>query len=375
MIYLDNAATTKPNKKALEYAEKFNDEMFYNPSALYQGGLDASNEIKKTKEILLKYLGVSSADYEVVFTSCGSEADNQAVFCSVKRGVFVTSKGEHSAIYKSFLELKNKGFSVQFIDLKPDGSVDEEQLYQFVSSNKVDFVSLVHVNNETGAVNDVNAISKKLKEINPKLVFHADGVQAFGKLVYKLANTVDFYSISAHKINGLKGTGALVRRKKTTLSPYIIGGGQENGLRSGTENVFGIKVFEFAMKERFANLTNNYSKITQLNNYLRDNLDKNIFKIISSDTACPYVLSVSAVGLRGEVVMHSMEGFGVVFGNGSACSSKNRYSRVLEACGYDKNVLDGVIRISFSPDNTMDEIVFVTEKLNETAKKLKEIMR
>lgn len=375
MIYFDNAATTKPSETALEKAKAFNKEHFFNPSALYQGGLYSSNAIKDAKSYILKTLSASASEYETVFTSCGSESDNQAIFCAVKRGFFVTDKGEHSAVYKSFCELKNRGIKTEFIDLEADGSVKTDKLFELAKSEKIDFVSIVHVNNETGTINDINYISEKLKEINPRLIFHSDGVQAYGKIPYKLGKCVDLYSISAHKINGLKGTGALVKRKKQNLSPLIFGGGQENGLRSGTENLFGIKVMEYAAKERFENLNENYQKISELKNYIKSGLNKEIFQIIEGNNSSPYILTVSAKGIRGEVLMHTLEKFGIVVGNGSACASKNRFSRVIEACGYRSEVLDGVVRLSFSQENTMDEAERFLEIFNDSALKLKRIMQ
>lgn len=374
MIYFDNAATTKPSALAIAKANEFNNEKFYNPSALYLQGIDNLNEIKKTKDKFLKFLGLVNTDFDVIFTSCGTEGDNQAIFSAVKRGVFVTSKGEHSAVYNSFLEVKNRGEKVEFIDLNSDGSVDTEKLFEYVKNNRVDFVSIVHVNNETGAINDINYIANVLKKINPKIVFHSDGVQAFAKLKFKLSPLVDLYSISAHKINGLKGTGALIKRKKLNLKPYLIGGGQENGLRSGTENIFGIKVFEYSAEQRFDVLEENFEKIKKIRQYIIENLDKNVFSIIDSPSISPYILNVSALGLKGEVIMHSLEEFDIIVGNGSACSSRHKYSRVIEALGANKDYLEGVCRLSFSPENTMEEAVFVVDKLNETANKLKGIM-
>ena len=375
MIYFDNAATTKPSATALNKAAEFNSENFYNPSALYRGGLNCLKAIKEAKEFILKSLGVSASEYEVIFTSCGSESDNTAIFGAVKRGVFVTSAGEHSAVYKSFAELKQRGNTAVFIDLKKDGTVDEEKLYDFVNKNGADFVSLVHVNNETGGINDVNAISEKLKKLNPKLVFHSDGVQAYGKIPVKLNNGIDLYSLSVHKINALKGTGALIKKKKLNLSPLLFGGGQENGLRSGTENVFGIKVFEYAAREKFAELSNNLKKISEIKEYIAVHLDKDLFSVISGANSSPYILSVSAKGLRGEVLMHTLEDENIIVGNGSACSSKNRYSRVLEACGYGKDILDGVVRISFSALSTMEEAEKFVRIFNEKTLNLKRMMK
>ena len=373
MIYLDNAATTKPDLEVLSQAEKFNKDSYFNPSALYHVGLLSASEIKKAKESILKNLSASS-EFECVFTSCGTESDNQAVFCAVKRGVFVTDKGEHSAIYKSILEQKNRGNKVEFIDLNAEGLVDCDKLFDYVENNRVDFVSIIHVNNETGAINDVNAIAKRIKSINPRIVFHVDGVQAFGKIPFRISNDIDLYSISAHKINALKGVGALIKKKKLSLSPLIFGGGQENGLRSGTENLFGIKVFEYSAKKHYEKIRENFDFVKSLKEKFLLGLDKNLFKVISGENSSPYILTLSAVGLRGEVVMHLLEKEGVIVGNGSACSSKNRFSRVIEACGYDAKVLDGVLRISFSIENSLDEVEKAVEILNETVKKLKGIL-
>jgi len=369
MFYFDNAATTKPSATAIDKAQIFNNDMFFNPSTLYSGGLNCAREIKLAKESILRNLG--GINHEIIFTSCGSESNNMAVFCAVKRGVFVTDMGEHSAIYKSFLELKQRGLQVEFIGLNSDGSVNETQLYEIVEQNKPEFVSIVHVNNETGAINDINKIAKKVKEINKKTIFHSDGVQAYGKLNYRLTNDIDLYSISAHKINGLKGVGALIKRKNININPLIFGGGQENGLRSGTENVFGIKVFQYASEEHYKKLKENFDKILELKTIFWDNLNKTDFIKISSENSSPYILSVSVPGIRGEVLMHSLETKGIIVGNGSACSSKNRFSRVIEACGYKNDILDGVIRISFSIENTIDQVIQSAKIINQTVGELK----
>lgn len=373
MIYFDNAATTKPDKNALEFAKIYNEDNFFNPSALYVPGINTNNDIELARKNILK--NVCDSGYDIIFTSCGTESDNTAVFSGVRHGYSITTKSEHSAIYKSFLTLKQKGNLVEFIEVDKFGSVNEDVLYEFVKNNKVDFVSIMHVNNETGAINDINKISAELKKINPNLIFHSDGVQAFGKIPFKLAQSVDLYSISAHKINGLKGVGALIKKKNINLSPYIIGGGQENNLRSGTENVFGIKVLEHVTKVHYDNIENNYSHVLELNNYVRENIDKDLFNVISSSEASPYILSISAIGLKGEIITHLLERDNIYVGNGSACSAKNPHSRVIKECGYGTKVLDGVIRISFSQDNTLDEVKILVEKLNFHAKKLKGIMR
>lgn len=375
MIYFDNAATTKPSLAAIEKAENFIKEDFYNPSALYYGGLNCAKELSAARESVLKNLGLSSAQYEVVFTSCGSESDNQAIFCSGARGIFVTDSGEHSAVYKSFVELARRKIETHIVGLNKDGSVKIDELFDFVSKNNVGFVSIMHVNNETGAINDVGFIADELKKINPSLIFHSDGVQAYGKTPFMFSDNIDFYSISAHKINALKGCGALIKKRKKHLAPLIFGGGQENDLRSGTENVFGIKVFQYAGEEHYTDIRETFEKVKEINSFIRENLDKEIFTVLSGLNASPYILSISAKGLRGEVLMHMLESEGIIVGNGSACSSRNRYSRILEACGYKNDILDGVIRISFSKDNTLTEAQEFITKINETAKRLKGIMK
>ena len=372
MIYLDNAATTMPSKTAVDRAQTFNEKDFFNPSALYSGGLSCARAIRQAKDSILKNLG--TIYHDVIFNSCGSESDNTAIFCAVKRGVFITSQGEHSAVYKSFLELKNRNFPVEFLPLTQDGSIDIDAYTSYIKNNKVDFISIVHVNNETGAINDINHLAKIAKTIDNKIIFHSDGVQAYGKIPYKLSKDVDLYSISAHKINALKGVGALIKKKGLNLSPLIFGGGQENGFRSGTENVFGIKVFEFASEEKYSNIKENYELVKEIKNYFINNLDSKIFTLISGENSSPYILTVSAKGLRGEVVMHALEQQGIIVGNGSACSSKNRFSRVIEACGYKNDVLDGVIRISFSTENSLEQAKIAVEVINSTVKRLKGIL-
>lgn len=374
MIYFDNAATTKPSLTALNKAKVFNEDFFYNPSALYRYGLYCANAIKEAKNSILKTLGVSENKYEVIFTSCGTESDNTAIFCATKRGTFITDYGEHSAVIKCFNELKNQGRTVCFCGIDKNGKVNEDELLSLVNKVNAGFVSVMHVNNETGAINDVNRLSAEIKKINPNIIFHSDGVQAYGKIPFSLSENIDMYSVSAHKINGLKGVGALIKRKKLNVSPLIFGGGQENGLRSGTENVFGIKVFQYAAEEHYSRLNENYEKVNAIKNYIKENLDKKLFRIISGTDSSPYILSVSAVGLRGEVLMHILEEKGFITGNGSACSSKNRFSRVIESCGYKNDVLDGVLRLSFSAENTIEEAKDFVFSANEAALTLKGIM-
>ena len=245
-IYLDNGATTKPFKSSIEYASAYLEDCFYNPSSLYGGGVNASLALNAARKVIASAF---PQNFEVIFLSCGSEANNMAINSYLKRGNAVTTLSEHSCVYEPFMEFKNNGYDARFATLNEDGSVNVENLLSLVDKNTV-FVSVMHVNNETGAINDVNYIAKRVKSINPRIIFHSDGVQAFLKIPYVISDDIDLYSVSAHKINALKGVGALIKNKRVkNLKPLIYGGGQENGLRSGTENVYGIKVFENSVKE------------------------------------------------------------------------------------------------------------------------------
>ncbi|MBQ8292036.1 MAG: cysteine desulfurase [Clostridia bacterium] len=375
-IYLDNAATTKPCLSALEQASVFVTEKFYNPSGMYNEGFALQSELKKARSALLSEVADESA-FELFFTSCGTESDNHAVFSCARRGNAVTTLGEHSAVANAFAELKNRGIAEpRFASLDKDGRVNVEKLLALVDE-KTSFVSVMHVNNEIGAINDINAIAKLVKAKNPRVIVHSDGVQAYGKIPFKLDKAVDLYSISAHKIGGLKGVGALIKRKTLTLSPYIFGGGQEAGKRSGTENVFGIKQFEYASKAKFASLKEDFDRILTYREKLWQLLDKEVYTRLSSEDGTPYIISVSARGLRGEILLHMANDKGLIIGTGSACSSnaKLRYSKVLLACGYDEKTADGALRLSFSGETTESEIIQAAQILNEVGRDLKRRMR
>ena len=374
MIYLDNAATTVPDEgavnAALAYLKPYG---CLNPSALYRAGFEAHKAIDEARRVLLSFVAPQGG-YELVFTGSGSEADNQAIFSSAKRGNFVTTSGEHAAIYNSAKELEKRGVEVRFAPLNSDGGVDAEALLKLID-DKTSLVSVIHVNNETGAVNDIAALAARVKKINAGTIFHSDGVQAFGKIPFTLTKDIDLYTVSAHKIGGIRGAAALIRRKGAKLLPYIFGGGQENGLRSGTENTFAIKQFEFAARKKFASLKEDFSRIQGYNRQVRQGLNASVFEILSAENASPYILSVSAKGLRGEVLLHMLDDAGLMVGTGSACSSKSRFSRVILACGLDEKRADGVLRLSFASSTTENEVACAIEILNKTAAELAERTR
>lgn len=367
IIYLDNAATTKPDTNLLSNAVKYYETTFYNPSSLYSEGRFANSELSAFKKVLLG----KNRFHKVIITSCGTESDNTAVFGFAKRGNVVTTNGEHSAIFNSFMRVKEKGIEVRFAKLKTDGSVDVDDLLSKIDSN-TSFVSVVHVNNETGAINDINSISDRVKQIAPKCVFHSDGVQAFGKLNYLLGQNVDLYSASAHKIGGLKGTGALFYKQNLNVPPYIVGGGQEGGVRSGTENLFGVKLFADAYNEKLVAISDNYDYVQKLKDAALEILDKNLFKVLSPQNGSPYILTVAAIGLRGAILQNMLDDEGIIVGTGSACSSKKPFSRIISSYLNDQNLLNGVVRLSFSPDTKLEDVKYAVNRLNFNALKLSE---
>ena len=376
MIYLDNAATTKPSETAIEAAKVFLTEKYYNPSALYKPGFALQSELKKARSALLSNVADETA-FEIVFTSCGTESDNQAIFSFARRGNAVTTEGEHSAVSAPFAELKTRGIAqTRFASLEKDGRVNVSALLDLIDE-KTSFVSVMHVNNEIGAINDVNSIAKLVKAKNPRVIFHVDGVQAYGKIPFRLSKEVDLYSISAHKIGGLKGVGGLIKKKSLVLPAYLIGGGQESGRRSGTENTFGIMQFAYAAQEQFAILKETNAKLHSYRELLWDLLDKQVYQRLSANEGTPYILTVSAKGLRGAVLQQMADDKGLLIGTGSACSSnsKLRFSKIALACGYDQKTADGVLRMSFCRDTTEEEIRQAATVLNEIGQDLQKRMK
>lgn len=390
MIYLDNAATTAPNKEALRIATQKYEELFYNPSASYKQGAEVHALIEDCKRTILETLVNEEDidDYDIIFTGSGTEADNLAirhvdpVFCNL-----LSTLEEHAAVYEAALTCTyrepKKVLCVEGDTIKPS--------YKFVlttdeiapSINKgTALVSIIHVGNETGKINDIQDIARKVKKVHPSVLFHSDGVQAYGKIPFKLTPEIDMYSISAHKICGIKGIGALVYRKevKDRLCPVIYGGGQGNGLRSGTENVLGIIDFAEAVK-RWAYIGDFfdsgsfydrvevvYSAVAGVKETLWLFLDKDKFVRISPEGGSPYILTVSARGKNNEVVQKILEEkYGILVGIGSACSSNHTENRgrVLRALGYGDDIINGALRFSFSPQTTVEEIRTAAKAVNE----------
>ena len=365
-IYLDNAATTKAYSECLDEIRKFNEDNYFNPSALYKPSVDVFVELNAAREYIKKSLNAPEGD--LIFLSGGSEADNTALFCTKKKKGcrVIVGGGEHDAINNSAKQLQELGYDVVFAPINPDGSINIEEFEKLVTP-QTELVSIMHVSNETGAVNDIAKLVRIVKRVNPKALFHSDGVQAFEKIPVNLRSLgVDLYSISGHKIHGPKGIGALFIKKGVSVKPLVFGGGQEKGYRSGTEPTALVMAFKKAVEinnDRFeANTSKTSFYIERLKKELLENIDN--LKIITPENGCGNILTVAFPKVRGEVLLHTLEKYGILCGIGSACSShhESRFKKLLKL---DDDHRDGIIRFSVSEFNMPDEI----EKVVEAAKK------
>ena len=371
-VFFDNASTTKIMPEIAEELVCFNNDYYFNPSALYyhlhRMGEQNKPTLENMRQSILKCLGGDNG--KLIFTGSATEASNLAIFGSVKKNTrkILVSMGEHPSVYNSALELKNRGFDVEFVNLDKTGKVDIDDFEKKMTED-VDFVSIMHVSNETGAINDIARLVSIAKDVNPKAIFHCDGVQAFGKINVNVDDLgVDMYTISAHKIYGSKGVGALYVKNKVSLKPIIFGGGQESGLRSGTENLIGIYTLYRASQIVTKNLDENYNKILNLKNLFLQKLAKTNLKYALHffEDNSPYIVSVSFEKCRAETLLNMLGDYDNIYvGNGSACSSKKMGNRVLESMGVSKSDIEGNLRISFGLYNTPEEVEYLVQKLSE----------
>lgn len=377
MIYLDNAATTKMYDEALRILTEANEKRWFNASALYKGASDESKTIRRARETLLGAL--KAGDGELYFLSGGTEADNTALFCTrkAKGSRVIVSEGEHDAVINPAKVLKEQGYDVVFAPIKRDGGVDEEKFAALLTSD-VSLVSVMHVSNETGAVNDIAKLSAMTKRAAPKAVFHSDGVQAFGKIKVNLRSLgADLYTVSGHKIHGPKGIGALYVAKGAPVKPLVFGGGQEKGFRSGTENGPAIEAFAAAAERTMRNFEEDCSKKRRYLEYLQEGLENGVpdVKIITdTERSAPHILTVAFGGVRGEVLLHALEERGILVGVGSACSS-HRESRFKSLLGLDEAHRDGIVRFSVSAFNDFSEVATVVRETADAVARLKEYTR
>lgn len=371
MIYLDNAATTPVYPEAAEAMGRVLREDFFNPSSTYPGGMRAQNLIREARSSVAEALGCTAN--ELYFTSCATEADNWAITSGFKNkhGNIVVSAGEHACVYECAMHLKSAGLDVRFAALDRSGRVDPGDLMRKVNENTC-LVSVIHASNETGAINDIASLAAAVKSKSRRALFHSDGVQAFLKTDFDLRSSgVDLYAVSGHKVGAPKGVGALFVSSKVHIAPFIYGGGQESGMRSGTENVAGIVAFGAAVrayKSRF-----DPARARALYERLVSGLyEKCGAAVIAGGGNGTYMIAaVTIEGVKAEILQSVCADEGVIIGRGSACASRHSGNRVLEAMGLTKKEVDGAIRISLSPETTEEEIDVATDVISRAAEKVR----
>lgn len=369
-VYFDNAATTPLLDEVREAVAEALLE-YGNPSSLHTLGYSAERVIEKSREVLMRVLGAKS----VVFTASGTEANNLALLSGAEKNRragnrIITTDSEHPSVLECCHVLESRGFDVVYLSTR-GGRIDFEELEGYLSE-PVCLVSVMHTNNETGAVYPVFKIAEAVKARYPRALIHTDCVQAFMKDKFTLQSLgADMVTVSAHKVHALKGVGALAFAKPIPLSPVIYGGGQEKGMRSGTENTVGIaslgRAVECLLKDESRLLRIKETEET-LRTLLSDIPEVHLnLPEKKSDT----VINFSVKGIRSETLLHALSSYGIFVSSGSACSSKAKGSHVLNAFGIDKAFSESAVRVSLSGLNTRDEAEYFAEKLKETIKRLK----
>ncbi len=385
IAYLDNAATTKPFTCVKEKMIETLEESYGNPSSLHSKGVEAEQYIKEAKKIIASNLKVE--EKEIVFTSGGTESNNMALIgtalANQRAGKhIITTKIEHPSVHNPLIYLENNGFTITYLDVNENGHVKIEELLNAITDETI-LVSIMFVNNEIGAVLDIEGISKAIKEKKKDILFHVDAIQAYGKYrIYPKRMGIDLLSVSAHKIHGPKGIGFLYIKDKVKVKPIIYGGEQQKGMRSGTENVPGIAGLGQAVKEIYTNHEQKVEYLYELKSYFIEEVKKiegitvnGINGLDIKDTA-PHVISVSFAGIRSEVVLHSLAGKGIYVSAGSACASNHpQISGTLKAIGVKKELLDSTLRFSLSVFTTKEELDYTLEALKEILPMLRKYTR
>ncbi|NLJ86799.1 MAG: cysteine desulfurase [Firmicutes bacterium] len=381
-IYLDNAATTPVAGEVAVVVQEAMLGTFGNPSSPHTMGLEAERLVGEAREILARALG--SKNHEVYFTSGGTEADNLAIrgvlAAQVRKGRHVVASAvEHAAVLETLRHLARMELC-EYTLVPPDGKgiVAPEAVARALRADTV-LVSVMLVNNEVGTVQPIPEIVRRVKEQDPRVVCHTDAVQALGNVPCRVEELgVDLLSMSGHKLGGPKGVGSLFCREGTRLISQITGGGQEEGLRSGTENVPGIAGFGRAVALAMENMEARTAKLRQLQRHLLSRLETIPDSHIHGDplSNAPHIINVGFPGVRGEVLVHALASEGVYVSTGSACSSKKAiHSHVLETMGVPRAVLEGSIRISLGADNTLEEMNIVAELIGQAVMELRRYQR
>ena len=382
MIYLDNCATTKPRESVINIIMESLREDYGNPSSLHRLGLNSEKKIKNAREIISNYLDINKN--ELFFTSGGTESNNIAIQGIIEkygaRGKhIITTKIEHPSVHNIMKYYESKGYDITYLDNDSFGNIDLDQLKESIRGDTI-LVSLIHVNNEIGVIQNIEEVRKILNGVQSNALFHIDGVQSFGKISFSLKSLgVDTFSFSAHKVHGPKGVGGLYINSRLNLPPVVLGGNQESGIRSGTENLSGIIGFGEAVRRLSQQFKNEFQQVSLIKEYLANSIMNEIddIKINSSldSKSSPYILSVSFRNIRGEVLLHYLEQEEIYVSTTSACSSKGtKKSPILESIGLNDIEIQGTIRFCFSYETSKSDIDYLMGILKASVKDIRKII-
>ncbi|CDA09787.1 cysteine desulfurase family protein [Intestinibacter bartlettii] len=378
-IYLDNSATTKPYQEVVDKMVLALTTQYGNPSSIYKKGIEVEREIKEIRRNIARSLGAKET--EIYFTSGGTECNNTIIRSVAKlnkktKNHIISTVIEHPSVLNTLKDLEADGFEVTYLPVGKDGKISLEDLKNAIKKETI-LVSVMHVNNEIGTIQPIEEIGKYLKSLDEKVYFHVDGVQSYAKIKFRPSRyNIDFMSVSGHKLHGPKGIGFMYVKENNRIKPLLTGGGQEIGIRSGTENVPGIYGIGEAVRILNQDLEGTIDKIRGLRDLLKEEILANIdnVKINSPEDGVCHVLNVSFRGVRGEVLLHYLEQKEIYVSTGSACSSKKKGSHVLNAIGLTQDEIEGAIRFSLSDLNTKEEIMKTVEVLKESVSDLRMII-
>lgn len=380
--YFDNSATTRCYPEVAEIVVKTMTEDFGNPSAMHLKGVEAEKYVREAAQILAKILKVN--EKEIIFTSGGTESNNLALFGGAdanKRSGnhIITTSVEHAAVGQPAERLEQMGYEVTIVPVDHRGVVQLEALEKALRPDTI-LVSTMYVNNEVGAVMPVEEIAKLVHEKSPKALYHVDAIQAFGKYrIYPRKAGIDMLSVSSHKIHGPKGVGFLYINEKARIQPQILGGGQQAGMRSGTDNVPGIAGLGVAAKMVYTDFDKKIEHMYQL----KERLAEGFLKLpdvrlngMEIREGAPQILSASFLGVRSEVLLHTLEEKGIYVSAGSACSShKRKAAGTLSAMGMEAAQRESTLRFSFSEENTFEEVDYALEVIGQVLPMLRRYSR
>ena len=384
--YLDNSATTRCSDRACQLMVDLLTKDYGNPSSLHMKGIEAERFVETAKKKIAKTLRVS--EKEIIFTSGGTESNNLAIIGAAMANRragnhIITTSIEHASVENPMEFLKEQGFDITYLSVDENGIISLEELEEAVTEQTI-LVSMMQVNNEIGAIEPVAEAAELIKKKNPATLIHVDAIQSYGKMyIYPKKLGIDMLSVSGHKIHGPKGSGFLWVKEKTKLKPLILGGGQQKGMRSGTENVPGLAGLGEAAEEIYENLDEKRAHLYGLKQRFIDGIEKLEGTHVNGKTgedSAPHIVSVSFEGIRSEVLLHSLEDRGIYVSSGSACSSNNhagkqKGSKTLRNIHLKEKLLDSTLRFSFSVHTTEEEIDYALEVLGELLPVLKKYTR